>query len=370
MANSTLNGPSGAQHHQRNHRTRKHTADVPAKPLTPPKTPGVQGSKDQADPNHTSILGWTPNLTGVRDWADHTLKEVDHLWHWALGGIGLEKDTGTPLAKGAAAPPAPAGQLAIDDAHMLTLKVTTVFEGNGGKSMDYIALSGNFDGMITSFGLVQWNFGTSSLERLLKKFQAADSGAFDRAFPADAKLDDLKAALAASDNKKQKDWAIDLRKTPAGKVAWKTAFENLGGIDKFKQIQVDDAINWYNPIVVKDIKYLRTLAPKLMATVEFRSYAAMFDCAIQQGGIRSVSAKIKEKVDSDKPATQFALMEIALGVRARAANDKWVADCLSRRMGILNGKALSFTEHGVTANRPNSQYGIVQTNATKIVAGL
>lgn len=370
MANSTLPGPSGAQHHQRRHRHRAHTADVPAKPLAPAKTPGAQGYNDQADPNRTTLLGWTPNLTGVRDWADHTLQEVEHLWHKALGSIGIEKETGAPVAHGTAPVATPAGQLSLDETHALTLRITTVFEGSGGKSMDYVALAGNFDGMATSFGLVQWNFGMGTLERLLKKFQAADQAAFDGCFPADANLDTLKAALTAHKIDDQKKWANDLNKTPAGAKAWTKAFDNLGAVDTFKKIQVDDAINWYNPVVEKDIKFLRTLAPALMAKVEFRSYAALFDCAIQQGGLKKADDAIKAKVASDKPATQFALLTIAVTERANAASHASVADCLSRRLSILNGKRMSFTAYGKTYNRANSQYGLIQTEGSKTITGI
>jgi hypothetical protein len=43
---------------------------------------------------------------------------------------------------------------------------------------------------------------------------------------------------------------------------------------------------------------------------------------------------------------------------------------MSRRLSILNGKRLSFTVSGVTANRENAQYGIVLTEGAKIIAGL
>ncbi len=370
MANSRLPGPSGAQSHHRHHRQRKHTAHIPAKPLNPPKTPGPEGRNDQADPLFTSILGWTPNLTGVRDWADHTLKQAEHLWHKALGSIGLDKETGTPVVYGAAPMTAPAGQLALDEAHMLTLRVTTVFEGSGGKSMDYVALAGNFDGMATSFGLVQWNFGTGTLERLLKKFQAADQASFDRCFPANADLGTLKTALTTRDIDAQKKWANDLNATATGAQAWRKSFENLGAVEQFKKIQVDDAIGWYNPIVEKDLQFLRALAPALMAKVEFRSYASLFDCAIQQGGLKKAEDAIKAKVKSDKPSSQFALLTIAVTERANAASHASVADCLSRRLGILNGKRMSFTAYGKTFDRDNSQYGLVQSDGTKTVAGL
>jgi hypothetical protein len=383
MANSKLPGPGTHHHHYRNHRHRPHTAAVPAKPLLPPRTQGPLGQHDQADPTITSLLGWTPSLTGVRDWADHTLAEVEHLWHKALGSIGYDKAVGAPVSHGSPPIVAPDGQLTLDNAHLLALKITTVFEGTGAKSMNYQSLAGSgtakfdrdpdFDGMATSFGLVQWNFGMGTLGKLLNKMRAANATAFDNCFTADSDYATLKAALIAGKKSDQMAWARNLYSTPAGKQAWKTSFGNIGNVEAFNRIQFDTAINDYNPTVVKDITFLRTLAPALMAKVEFRSYAALFDCAIQQGGLHKAEAEIKSKVAADKPATQFALMTIAFTERANKASHASVADCKSRRLGILNGKSQSFSDYRQgkkPMERTNSQYGIVLTEGTKTVMGL
>ena len=203
--------------------------------------------------------------------------------------------------------------------------------------------------------------------------RANNATAFDASFPAGSNLDDLKAALAIA-GKKGADaaskWARDLDSTPAGRVAWQTSFENLAKVEAFNKIQFDSAINDYNPTVEKDIKWLRTFAPALIAKTEFRTYAALFDCAIQQGGLHLAADNIKAKVDSDKPKTQFDLMTIAFTERANVANEKSRADCMSRRLSILNGKVLTFTVCGVTRKRDNHQYGIVLTEGAKVIAGL
>ena len=73
------------------------------------------------------------------------------------------------------------------------------------------------------------------------------------------------------------------------------------------------------------------------------------------------------------PATQFALMTIAFTERANKASHASVADCKSRRLGILNGKSQSFSDYREgkkPMERTNSQYGIVLTEGTKTVMGL
>ena len=96
MANSTIPGPAGTHHHHRRHH---HTAK-PGQPLTPPRTPGPLGVNDHGDPTRTTLLGWTPNVTGLLDWADHTLRELETWGHYALGAIGLDPVTRQPVAQG------------------------------------------------------------------------------------------------------------------------------------------------------------------------------------------------------------------------------------------------------------------------------
>lgn len=109
MANSKIPGP--ADTHHRHHRKHPHHASKPKPPLTPARTPGPLGHKDQGDPTLTTLLGWTPNLTGLRDWADHTLHRLEAWGHEALGAIGLDPGTGQPVAVGAKPLTASAGGL-------------------------------------------------------------------------------------------------------------------------------------------------------------------------------------------------------------------------------------------------------------------
>ena len=106
MANSKLPGVANTHAHPRQH-PHRHS---PKKALPPHKTPGTQGRNDQADPTTTTHLGWTNAVTGLRDWADHTLHTFEAWGHAALGAIGLEPVTKKPVAMGAKAlVPAPGG---------------------------------------------------------------------------------------------------------------------------------------------------------------------------------------------------------------------------------------------------------------------
>ena len=105
MANSVKPGPQGT-HHQHHHRHRRHPAVVPQKAPIPPVTPGVRGHADSGDPTWTTLLGFTPGLTGVRDWADHTLHEIEDWASKTLGSHGVDSKTGAPVAVGPKPPSA------------------------------------------------------------------------------------------------------------------------------------------------------------------------------------------------------------------------------------------------------------------------
>ena len=336
---------------------------------TPARTPGPLGCFDQGDPTLTTLLGDTPGPLGINDWADPTLARYLPQGQ-RLPSMCMRTADGVALSVGAAGPaPAitpPAGTITVAQAQEMALNITTVFEG--GKSMNYQALADDFDGQGMSFGLIQWNFGQNTLGPLLKLMLATDATSFAACFGKDADYVRLKKAL---DNHKQADqlaWARAVQKDQ--KAAWKSAFTAVGSVDAFNRIQREQAAAKYNPIVVKDIASLRELSADLMTAVEFRTYAALFDAAVQQNGIGKTITATKTRVKQEKPETQLELLKIAVTERADAANDPWVSDCKSRRLGILGGAAYASNAHEVTAKRENAQYSLITESGTKEVSGL
>ncbi len=100
MAESTKPGvTTGPYHHH--HRRHKPTGHVAPKPVTAASTPGVKGRVDQGDPSWWSLHGWTPNVTGWRDWGDHTLQYFEGLFSSPKGpGTAARTADGTPTAAG------------------------------------------------------------------------------------------------------------------------------------------------------------------------------------------------------------------------------------------------------------------------------
>jgi hypothetical protein len=264
-------------------------------------------------------------------------------------------------------PQANAIQIALEFAQEYALTITTSFEGS--KPMDYSALAGDdFDGQGTSFGIVQWNFGRNTLGPLLKKMLAKNAHAFAGCFGADADYDTLKKALDDNNQANQLKWARDLQKNK--KSAWSAAFKAIGAVDEFNRIQRQQASAEYHPSVKHCVGKLRGISSDLMKSVEFRSYAALFDLCIQQGSIDKAINEIKSRVQQEKPATQLDLLKITVIERAKKADSASVSDCISRRMGILTAAVYESTENNLTKKRSNQSYGLIIAHGTKEVAGL
>jgi hypothetical protein len=226
----------------------------------------------------------------------------------------------------------------------------------------------DFDGQGTSFGLIQWNFGQNTLGPLLRKMKAAHATSFAGCFGQNADYDTLKQALDDNKQADQLAWARGLIKDD--KAAWRAAFRAIGAVDAFNRIQRTEAAAQYHPKVQKALASLRALHPDLLTTVALRSYAALFDLCVQQNSLDKALAAIKQRCADAPPATQRALLEIAVVERGKKASSEWVSDCVSRRMGILSGQAWESTEHDITKKRDNPQYSLITDNGDRPVTGL
>jgi len=260
---------------------------------------------------------------------------------------------------------ADSGSVPLAQAQDLALTVTMYFEGGNSA---YQALADDFDGMGTSFGLIQWNFGAGTLGPLLLKMMNADPAAFAGCFGANANFDALKSAITAASVSQQLIWARRL--IASNRAAWKAAFVAIGTNPTFNQIQRQQAITHYHARALTVIASLRRISSDLMVNVEVRSYVAIFDLCVQQNGIDNVLDSIKAKVLAAAPTTQLALVTMAVQQRALSAKAKYVADCMSRRMGILTGANYTATENGVSSTRQNPKLGLIAAVGTKFVEGL
>jgi len=76
---------------------------------------------------------------------------------------------------------------------------------------------------------------------------------------------------------------------------------------------------------------------------------------------------INNKCNLADPKTQDEFIRIVVEERGATANSLWRADCISRRIGILNGKATEITHSGKTSKRDNKYFNIIKKG---IICGL
>jgi hypothetical protein len=96
--------------------------------------------------NTTTLLGETPGSLGLFDGADPALPQFSSAdpvgaWHASIRRP-LQLDNRTYASVAAPIPPAP--YIALEDAQVIALKISTDFR-KGAKSLNYQAVSGDFD---------------------------------------------------------------------------------------------------------------------------------------------------------------------------------------------------------------------------------
>ncbi|SQI96732.1 hypothetical protein [Aggregatibacter aphrophilus] len=240
----------------------------------------------------------------------------------------------------------------LKEAKEIALIISGTYEGKGG----FASLSGNFDNMGMSWGIVQFNFGQNTLGPLLIDMRNKNTTLFNGCFSNNEDLSSLNKALDKGTNEQMK-WAIDMQNKYNSR--WKDIFNNLAEIREFQEIQIEHA-DKYIKTAIHIIRWMRGIHPSVMEKVEFKTFAALVDLSIQQGGIDKVKDIIKAKSLSSPPNTQYAFAKLVVEERGSTASARWRADCISRRLGILNKKATSYSHSGYVAKRDNSKFSLIK----------
>ncbi|MFJ3468455.1 hypothetical protein [Pseudomonas sp. NPDC090201] len=252
----------------------------------------------------------------------------------------------------------------LTDAIALALIVSGGYEGRS--KLDYHALADDFDGQGTSFGLIQWNFGQGTLGKLLLKMLQLDSAAFAGSFPENTDYEKLKDALLSSNIISQIEWAENIIRN--NRIGWKKAFTALGDVEAFQEVQLREAARFHDNVEGCVIE-MRRLFPSLMVRVELRTYVALYDLCVQQGGLNrgKTLENIRIRLGSEKVNSQQDLLKICVHERAKTASRQWAADCLSRRLGIIVGSSQAVELNGVNARRANANFHILEAYEGKHV---
>jgi hypothetical protein len=248
--------------------------------------------------------------------------------------------------------PALAAERALD----LAIAVTAAFETSGDP---YLQVTGNFDGAGLSFGPLQVNLGTGTLQELFRRFAARDEAALRACFG--GLWDEWQRMLRLPSRAAQVRWADALSRGPrkAGfDPAWTKALQAVGRQPAFRAEWLRYAYDTYGRKLVVALAWLKGVRP--IPIRNFRCLAALYDLCVQQGSLDKAHAAIRRRIERENPQDEFALTRIAVEERGRVANAQWRADCISRRLCILEREPVRVVESGQSAQRDNPQLHLLR----------
>ncbi len=229
------------------------------------------------------------------------------------------------------------------------IAITAGFETSGDP---YLQVTGNFDGAGLSFGPLQVNFKTGTLQELFRRFGARDADRLRRGFG--DLWPEWEGVLRMSSRVQQVAWA-DALSRGARKAdfepRWKAALQTIGREPAFREETMRYAYDTYGRKLIVALSWLHGLEP--MRITNFRCLAALYDLCVQQGSLNRAHDAIRRRVERERPADEFHLTRIAVEERGRAADPRWRADCISRRLCILERDPVRVVESGQTAERDN-----------------
>lgn len=239
--------------------------------------------------------------------------------------------------------PAKRHEIELEQALETAFSVTSGFETSGDR---FQQVTGNFDGAGLSFGPVQWNFKSNTLEPLFQKFRKADEALLRSCFDDPIDYEEWLEVLELPTNE-QIAWANAISTGSRGhdvQEPWKGYLRAVGRQQPFRAIMVEQALRKYGKQLLKEAVFLRDLVPDVRID-HLRCMCALYDLVVQQGSLKRAHKEIKQRIKDEKPADQFSLLSIVAEERGLKANAQWRSDCISRRLGILGGFPKTIDDH-------------------------
>lgn len=171
----------------------------------------------------------------------------------------------------------------IKYAKKVSKSITSWYEDTTG-----VHVSGNFDGMGMSVGILQWNLGKGTLQPMLEEMIAKYGSEFDALFDFPVSKTGKKGSGVLKEKLKEKTseqvlWADSISILPGKRQLaspWHQAFARLVKSANYKKIQDKHAENYFSR-ANKIVAWMKTLGIE----VTTRAYALAFDIAVQNGGM-------------------------------------------------------------------------------------
>jgi Putative peptidoglycan binding domain len=236
------------------------------------------------------------------------------------------------------------------------LAVTGVFETSRPPLDCYCGLTGDFDGQHISFGVLQQNIGSKSLQPLLRRVIDKHPDLIRRIF-GPVHGDEMTEIMRLDENtdagfERQKAWARGLNDANNRIIEpWRQNFRTLGGTPEYIAIQGDSAQKVFD----------RALdACRKFGLASERAVAVLFDVMTQNGGIPvDCARKINNRI-AGLPVTpsggphEVAVLEAIAEERAKFSKPRFQEDVLRRKLSLAHGEG---TVHGIFFDLED-QYGI------------
>ena len=123
------------------------------------------------------------------------------------------------------------------------------------------------------------------------------------------------------------------------------------------------AYDKYGKLLMSALAFLNGLSP--IKITNLRCLAALYDMGVQQGSLQKAYNAIRRRVTREQPTDEFALTRIVVEERAKTALPRWRADCMSRRLCILERQPVSIRLDGQTSRRINGSSYLLRNSPVK-----
>ena len=266
----------------------------------------------------------------------------------------------------------------LTPAELKAVQITSTLET--GKRGGFYGLSGNFDGYGISFGLVNWNIGTGSLQPLLRDFAASEPARWQAVFGPDASSFAAtitpKSAQAVKDQLRFAVEQMNTRRTVKGKTIWSvkepwvTYFKRLSEDPAFQRIQV---------------RYVRRLLDRARYFCEYfglkseMAFAFMFDAVSSHGpwwlekksndGVQKRRELLRPRLAAlgakyGKGGVPEAVLLLAIAdVLAETSSERWRDNVRRRKRWFVTGQHPRAGELEGLTPRPNVPYHQTSTRS-------
>ena len=228
---------------------------------------------------------------------------------------------------------------------MRVLALTGTYETSKRPPDCFAGVTGNFDGAGMSFGVLQFNMKSCTLQPILRKMFQNHDDLMKEIFQSNYK--ELKAVSMPISTSKQIEWADSISFGASKRLLkspWQEQFIKLGKTKECQRYQMEACKPYYD----KALTYFNQFN-----FWSERAYALCFDICVQNGSIsQDVINKYQATInklpyDLSKEQLEVEKMKALAVERARVSLPRFVNDVMSRKLCIANGYG---SVHGLNIN--------------------